>query len=689
MNIQSPSLDMIFKAQSVAVIGASPNPAKLGFMTLESIVKAGFEGRIFPVNPKGGEILGLKAYTSLLEIPESVDLAVIIVPARFVADVLRMAVKKGVPGAVILTAGFKEAGRIDLEDEITTIAKSGGLRFVGPNVQGINYLPNKLCAMFFPVITMPGPLAVITQSGSATAALSEWAVDDGLGICAAVNLGNQADICEADYLNYFGQDESVGAIAMYIEGLENGRRFLDTVNKVSAVKPIMVLKSGKTEIAKEAAASHTGTLAGSHRVFNAALQQVGGLIADNLTDLYDRAKGTALIKSPKGGRILSIATSGGMGALAADAAASENLTFPALPKQYIETMKNENVSPLAHLANPLDLGYVNIAAFEKAASIADDYDIADIILLNFGDPMPDAVDVIIDLAARLKSLVVVSYCGGGPEERNDRTRLNRNGIPVFHSPERAIRGIGAAVGYAQCNKKVNNRKAYYLGENTHRNGKYCLIPEPEAVSRLSDYNISYPQHGLATSAQSAVSIANDIGYPVVLKIVSPDIYHKTDVGGVITGLENSDAVSKAYLKMKKKIKAKLPYADIKGVLVCKQAETGREVIAGAIRDPVFGPTVMFGLGGVFAEILQDTSFRIAPINTSQAIEMIKEIKGYGVLSGARSETCIDNNSLAELLVKISNLLIEQPNIRELDLNPVRLSDKGIMALDIRLIVGQS
>jgi len=460
MGNEQRSLDMIFKARSVAVVGASADSSKLGFMTLASIVKGGFEGRIFPVNPNAGEILGLKCYASLLDIPEPIDLAVIIVPARFVADILSEAVKKGVPGAVILSAGFKEAGHFDLEEEIAQISRSGGIRFVGPNVQGITYTPNKLCAMFFPVITMPGPLAVITQSGSATAALSEWAVDDGLGICAAVNVGNQADLCESDYLAYFSKEKSVGAVPMYIEGLEDGRRFMDTVHKVSPFMPVIVLKSGKSKIAKEAAASHTGSLAGSHRVFTAALRQVGGLPADNLTDLYDRAKGAAMIKPPKGKRVLSIATSGGMGALAADAAANEDLILPTLPRQYIESMKRENVSALAHIGNPIDLGYVSIAEFERTAVLADEYDVADTILLNFGDPMPGAVEMIINLAAMLKSSLAVSYCGGGQEERRDRIKLNQSGIPVFHSPERAIRGLGAAVEYAQWKRSETSVRLY-------------------------------------------------------------------------------------------------------------------------------------------------------------------------------------------------------------------------------------
>ena len=683
------SLGSIFKAQSVALVGASSDQGKLGYMTLESIIKGGYEGRIYPVNPKGGEILGLTVYRSLNEIPEPVDLAVVIVPARFVPQVVREAVEKGIPGAVILTAGFKEAGQVGLEEEIKRIAKEGRLRFVGPNVQGINYLPNKLCAMFFPVITTRGPLTVITQSGSATAALSEWAVDDGLGITAAVNLGNQADLCESDYLGYFGKDEVTKAVAMVIEGVAAGRRFLSSVSKASTEKPVVVLKTGRSEIGKRAAASHTGSLAGNHKVFTSALKQAGGIPAENLTDLYDRSKGATLIKKPNGNRVLSIATSGGMGALAADEAEAEGLDMPSLSGKFIQALKAEKISDLANMANPLDLGYVGIEDFITTATLADQHEIADVILLNFGDPMPGAVDAVKKMRKELQSSLVVSYCGGGAEERSARVEMHRAGVAVFPSPERAIRGIGASVSYAEWWRAKGRFTSFEFQDSRPCVSEPKLLTEPEAVKELAGYGISYPEHGLARSAEEAIHIADDLGYPVVLKIVSPQVSHKTDVGGVFVGLDSDKAVKSAYKAIINKIKAAVPESSIEGVLVCRQAKEGQEVIVGAIIDPVFGPTVMFGLGGVFAEVLKDVTFRVAPFYHSEARAMIREIRGFPLLSGARGASACDLDALTDLLVATSRLMVDKPRIKELDFNPVRLYPDGLSVLDVRVIAGKS
>lgn len=684
MNATNHALEKIFNARSIAIVGASADPKKLGHMTLNSIIKGGYEGQIFPVNPKGGNILGYEVYTSIKEIPEQVDLVVVLVPAKFVPAVLREAKEKGVPGAVVLTAGFREAGRDDLENELKEIVNDGGPRIVGPNVQGINFIPNKLCAMFFPLITLSGPLAIIAQSGSVTAALSEWAVDDGMGICAAINLGNQTDLNESDYLTYLSQDDSVGSVALYLEGLGDGRSFMDTMADVTQSRPVVVLKSGKSEVGKKAAASHTGSLAGSYRVFNAALKQSGGILADSMEDLYDKAQGAALIKSPSGPRILSIATSGGMGARAADAAEEGLIEFPSLSNEFTSLIGGEGISELAHISNPLDLGYVGIDQFVRTAILADKVNCADIILLNFGDPMPDAFDEIIELNEKLNCSLVISYCGGGDVERRDRKTLQRAGIPVFPNPERALRGIKAAVEYSKIKANSKSEMSFSTQNMTQTSSELRFVPEFDAIKMLDTIDINYPIHNLAKTVEEAGSIAEEIGYPVVMKIVSPDIEHKSDVGGVAVGLKNTAEVHLAYDEMMNKMRLNSIDADISGVLVCKQAEEGTEVIIGALRDPVFGPTVMFGLGGVFAEVFKDTAFRVAPFDKGKALEMISEIKGIDILKGARSRKSADLESIADLLVQVGELMLDYPNIVELDLNPVRVYEDRLASLDVRI-----
>jgi acetyltransferase len=683
------SIYKIFNARSVALVGASADPTKFGFMTLNSILHAGYEGRIYPVNPKGGTLAGLSVYSSLKEVPSPLDLVVIVVPANFVPEVLQEAAAKGSAGAVILSAGFREAGRPDLEEEILSISRQSGLRLMGPNIQGINYLPNKLCPMFFPVITKRGPLAVVSQSGTITAALSEWAADEGLGISAAVNLGNQVDLCESDYLDFFATDEHTRAIVMYIEGVKSGERFLETIKRVAPQKPIVILKSGRTAVGQKSAASHTGSLAGNNEVFKAACRKFGVVCVDDLETLYDSVKALATLRSPRGNRVLTISTSGGACTLAVDEAASRGLAVPDLPESFKKELKKLALSPLATLSNPLDLASISADHFRQVVALADRNNVADIFLLNYGDPVVGATEVTRDLATSSKALVAVSFLGGGEEEKSSRVRIQELGIPVFPAPERAIRGIGAAVLYARfCQpKKETPTKASIPAKPGPPPGKQNqqFLTEIEAIRYLKQYKIPYPKHGLARTAKDAVTLAKRIGYPVVLKIVSPHVVHKSDVGGVLMGLSNGKEVSRGFNEMKDHLTKVLPEASIEGVLVCKQVPKGLDVIVGGLEDPVFGSAIMFGLGGIFTEVMQDVSFRLVPLSREDAQEMIREIRGYPLLSGARGQTSYDTSQLTELLLSVSRLLVDQRNIRELDLNPIRLFEKGLVALDVRVM----
>jgi acyl-CoA synthetase (NDP forming) len=446
------AIDRILNAKSVAVVGASSDPRKRGYMTLETIIKGGYEGTIYPVNSNGGEILGLPVYRSLRELPQSPDIVVVVVPATSVPDVLQQAGEMGIFGAVILSAGFREAGRQDLEREIIGISQRYGFRIAGPNIQGINYLANKLCAMFFPVITTKGPIGIISQSGSVTATLSEWAADEGLGISAAINLGNQVDLCESDYLNYLATDENTKAIAMYLEGVKDGRQFLETIRRVAPKKPIIILKSGRTPMGQRSVASHTGSFAGSHQVFSAACRQFGVIDVSNMEALYDGVKVLATLKPPSGNRIFIITTSGGTGAIASDEADDLGLSIPVLSESLIRELERLDLSPVAKRSNPCDLTSISAEHFKQVALIADKFDVADVILINFSDPVKGGVEVVKHLAANVKASLAVSYMGGGEEERVGRVSLQKAGIPVFPTPERAMRGIAAAVWMARYRK---------------------------------------------------------------------------------------------------------------------------------------------------------------------------------------------------------------------------------------------
>jgi len=439
------AIKSVLNTNSLAVVGASSNLKKFGGMTMETIIKGGYKGQLYPVNPKSDEIMGIKAYKRLMDIPDAVDAVVIIVPAKIVAGVLKEAAKKEIKGAIILTAGFKEFGRMDLEKELQEISRTRGIRIMGPNIQGVTYLPNKMNAMFFPVLKQQGPLAVITQSGSVTAALAEWTQRDKVGITAAVNLGNQADICESDYINFFADDPNAGVIVCYLEGIKDGDKFISALKYAVTKKPVVILKTGRTEAGAKSAASHTGSLAGNHAVFNGICRQYGAISVTKLTRLYDAAKGLALIKPPKGNRVVILSTSGGSATLASDEAESKGLVFPSLTAKAKEELGTIGLDVMAHITNPMDMPADNANIYLKAAKVIDRYDIADIILFSFGDPVNNADADFVNAAGKLKASVAACYFGGGELELSSTPLMGQAGMAVFPTPERAVQGICAAV----------------------------------------------------------------------------------------------------------------------------------------------------------------------------------------------------------------------------------------------------
>lgn len=449
----SKSIHALLNAKSLAVVGASPDPTKYGYLTLDNIMQGGFKGDIYPINPKSSEILGLKAYASLQDLPKVPEMIVVLVPAKAVAGVLDEAGKLGVQSAIIITGGFKEIGRHDLEVELAAVGQKHGIRFAGPNIQGLNYLPNQLNAVFFPVLQVQGKISIISGSGTVTAALCGWAEDEGLGVAAAINLGNQTDLCECDYLDYFAEDENTKVIVIYIEGVKDGKRFLSTIKRVALKKKIVVMKGGRTVAGQKSAASHTGALAGSHGVFSAACRQYGLVAATNLEDLYDAAKTLTLLDAPAGNRVVNISSSGGAGTIASDEAEVQGLDIPALSTATVEALQQADLSPNATLSNPLDLAAFYADGFERSTEVVDKFADVDIINLNYGDPVPGGVETAVALRDKLKAKLVVTYFGGGELEKQGRLALHKLGIPVYPTPERAMRGVAAAVWLAKYRRK--------------------------------------------------------------------------------------------------------------------------------------------------------------------------------------------------------------------------------------------
>ena len=439
------ALARLCNARSVAIVGASPDPTKFGYATLHSIMEGGYTGNIYPVNPKAGEILGLKAYPSVAEVPGDIDLLIICIPAAAVPGVLCDAAKKGVRSVLIHSGGYREAGHPELEEELLRIAKEAGMRILGPNLQGIINVPNKLCAIFWPVVKTLGPIGIVSQSGSVTGGLLDWAEEEGMGISAAINLGNQIDLCESDAIDYLAEDQHTKCIAMYLEGPREGRRFLQAVRRAAQRKPVTILKVGRTPGGQAAAASHTGALAGNDEVFSAVCEQFGIVRAQDLNSLWDCAKGLATLRNLKGNRVVVLTTSGGGGGLAVDELEHCGLVVPRLPSEVVDRLRQCDLPAYASLKNPVDVAGVNTGHFERAALILNEFDIADVYLIVFADPVPGGAEAVKRIAASVRAPVAVAYFSGGALERPERAAMHASGIPVFATPERAARGIAAAV----------------------------------------------------------------------------------------------------------------------------------------------------------------------------------------------------------------------------------------------------
>ena len=442
------NINRLFGARSVAVVGASQDPEKVGHIALASILNGGFSGHVYPINPKLDQVLGLRAYPSLSQVPGELDLAVVAIPAPYVRDVLREAAGKGTGAAIVLSGGFREAGRADLEQELADVVRDTGLRIVGPNCQGVNYLPNKLFASFWFPPVMAGPIAVVSQSGTVASALTGWAADDSLGVSATVCLGNQVDLCETDMIRFLADDPQTHAMALYLEGAKDGRHFMDVLKRVAPKKPVVILKSGGTPEGQRAAASHTCSLAGRDEVFDAVCRQSGAVRAPDLESLYDMAKALGTMAPPRGNRLFVITTSGGASTLAVDEAERQGLTIPRLPASLVEGLKDVGLPRTAVLSNPLDTTFCTAVEYGAALSAVDRYDVADVYLVTFGDPIQGAAELVKKLRATTRASVAVAFLGGGEVEKLERPRMQAAGIPVFPTTERAVRGIAAAVRWA-------------------------------------------------------------------------------------------------------------------------------------------------------------------------------------------------------------------------------------------------
>ncbi len=662
-------LDAMLRPASVAVIGASTSPGKLGHEVLKNIIDGGFRGEVFPVNPKADAILGLPCHAGIADIEKPPDLAVVIVPARFVPQTIEDCGRKGVKGAVIITGGFAEADADGerLQRQLLENAQKYGLRIIGPNCQGINNPHHLMCASW-PLLTHQGKVAVIAQSGTVGAAMMDWLSEDHLGTSGFVSMGNRADVDETDLIAYFGQDPHSAVIAAYIEGIKRPQAFIETVQQLR--KPLVVLKSGRTPKGKVAAESHTKSLAGADAVYEALFAKYGICRAYNLEEFYDFSKALAYLKPPAGNRILFITSSGGSAILATDQAEQEGLDVSPLPATLVDA-----ITPLipAHAikANPLDL--TGDATAEMFADVmrtaAGHYDTLGII---FGDPVEDASRIVTPRADEL-----VIFLGGAEVQRHESRLMHRKGVPVFPTPERGIRALARVIS----REGLAKPQAPTILEAAPGRQLTPLA----AMERVARQGLPCIDSASAKDRDQAVAAARRQGFPVVLKISSTDIVHKSDVGGVKLNLSSERAVAEAYDEMLASMQAQQPAAHIEGVLVSPMAPPGLEVIVGMNRDPQFGPVILFGLGGVMVELFQDVSLGLLPLSEEDALRMIREIKGYRLIAGYRGRPAADAHSLVGILLGVARMAEENPQIAEIDLNPVIVYPDGAKIVDARII----
>ncbi len=696
-------LDMFFAPQAVAVIGASENPQKLGYQVLANLVQSGFKGQIYPINPKASEILGLTCYPSVLDIPGPLDLVTIVVPNKFVASVLEESGKKGAKGAIIITAGFREAGGegIRMEQELLEIARRYNMRIIGPNCLGVidTFVP--MNASFAAGTPEAGSIAFMSQSGALCTAILDYALAEHIGFSHFVSLGNKADVDEVALLQDWGTDPRTNVIIAYIEGIRDGAAFIRTAREAARHKPIIAVKSGRTASGSKAVSSHTGSLAGSDAAYDAAFGQAGVLRAESVQELFDYSTAFAYQPLLKGNRIAIVTNAGGPGVMATDALERNNLVLATLQPE-TEAVLKQALPPAANIHNPVDV---------LGDARADRYAVALEVVLK--DPGVDGVVVILtpqtstEIVGTAEALIrtntqagkPVMACFMGQKEVSAGTKLlAQNRIPNYPFPERAVAALGAMFKYHTWRQQpevtiesfaVDKAAVAKLLANVRREGRNA-IGDAEAQEILKAYGIATPRSTVAATPDAAVAYCREIGYPVVMKIASPDILHKSDVGGIIVGVKNDQEARQAFDTLIQRAKAHKPDAVIWGAQIQEMVTNAREVIIGMNRDPQFGPLVMFGLGGIYVEVLKDVTFRVAPMSRLQAQQMIQAIRSYKLLAGVRGQAPADIEAITETILRVAQLVTDFPEIAELDINPllVREKGKGAVAVDMRLILSK-
>lgn len=697
-------LEFFFEPKSVAVIGASSSPAKLGHAVLKNLVEGGYGrvGKIFPINPGAGEILGFTAFPSVLEVDEDIDLAVIVIPYQHVPEALQVCGQKRIPAAIVISAGFREAGPEGLERELELmrIAHEYNIRLIGPNCLGVIDTFTPMNASFAAGSPPQGPMAFMSQSGALGTAVLDIALAGRLGLSKFVSLGNKADISEIDLLLAWENDPNSRVIMMYTEGLPNGQEFLRVARQVTRHKPVVAIKSGVTQSGSRAVSSHTGSLAGSEQAYQAAFRQTGILRAESMEALFDMSLALGYQPELQGDRIAIITNAGGPGILATDALERMGLSLARFELETIYALE-EYLPDAASAANPVDvLGDAHADRYRFALEkVSADPNVDGLMVLLTPQAMTEieaTAEEIGKLADQLSKPLLGCFMGEA-RVRPGVDILNHYSIPNYPFPERAALAFRAMSDYRSIKTRAEpqyasfdvDQEAVKVTLDRIRSEGRLSIGDFEARSIMEAYGLRIPRSEIAKTTEEAVKIASGFGYPVVLKIASPDILHKTDVGGVKVGLRSASEVIDAFELMVYRAQRYIPEARIWGCLVQEMAPAGGlEVLVGMNRDPQFGPLVTFGLGGIYVETLKDVTFRVAPFSVEEAEDMLSEIRAHSLLDGVRGQPAVDKAAIIDCLLRIGQLVQDFPEITELDINPLMVygEGQGALAIDMRLVL---
>lgn len=695
-------LNRLFQPSSIAVVGASAKPGKIGYTVILNLIESRFEGKLYPINPNANEILGLKSYGSILDVPGPVDTAVITVPAKMVPQAAEDCGKKGVTGLVIISSGFSEVGEKDLENQVVEIARKHNMRVLGPNIVGVLSNSGKMNASFARKLPLPGKASLVSQSGALLIAMDEATYIRRVGFDKLFSIGNMSDLDFADTISWLDDDPKTSCLALYIEGFKNGRRFIDVGRR--ATKPIIALKSGVSAHGAAAAASHTGSLAGAAKVYGAAFHQANVIEAADLNNLFDLTLAFSLQPPMKGDNLLIVTNGGGVGVLATDAAERYGLPLKFAPPE-LQTALKQHMPDFGSAKNPVDItGMAGLDWYYESVRAAYSHDWVDGLAVLYcetaitnPEEIAQGIKKAVDASGVKGKPIAVSMVGGENCEKAMKW-LVECGIPAYNGPDIAVHALAKLREYARIKGQAaeapakpdpaRRHKALSIIEGARRDGRDALT-EIEAKQVFQIYDLPIAATTLARSEDDAAKLANQTGYPIVMKIVSPDILHKSDAGGVKVGLRDEAGVREAYRTILENAKKYKADARIHGVAIQEMAPKGTEVILGSVNDPTFGPTLMFGLGGIFVEVLKDVTFRVAPVTAGEAARMIGEIKSAAILAGARGETPRDRRFLAEIIARYSQMILDlEDEVAESDANPVLVyeENKGAKLVDARIIL---